>query len=164
MKEAIMSDRFLEADEALQALIQELERFKSSSEHLRLTRDSVEQLLGSTQALTGKAGELLGRGEQQLDAMATLADGTEQRVQLVVKEQQALAESFRSTLSAVLDRLNAAESKLGAVEARLTKQVEPVLGEVHGLARANRRLLVLVLILTLVSAGLGGYLVWLTIQ
>ena len=74
-----MSDDLLQADEALHALIQELERFKSASERLTLADDRIGALLQSVEQLVGLSADLSTRSADQLKAMRDLSADIETR-------------------------------------------------------------------------------------
>jgi DNA repair exonuclease SbcCD ATPase subunit len=168
-----MSDNFLEMDEALQSLTEELQRFRSSTAQIDAARADVSQLLTSIQQQTKLTADLLARSGQQLDAMTKLSDITQTGLGQVTQQQQESAAATearfngltqalvdqQSVLAKVTGKLDINESEVARINTTLANEVQPKLAEVEGVARFGRNLLWFAVLLAVANVAISGYLV-----
>ena len=116
-KELTMSDRFLETDELLQSLINQLEKFKSASQQLSLAEDNVGEILDSCGELLSLCEYLIAHSKKQIDIASKLAQDTEHRTNLIIDAQQASMSITQGKLDAFA---SLAEKKLNTLAYALT--------------------------------------------
>ncbi len=110
-----MSDSFLETDEILQALVLELEKFKTSSEQLALAEENTGDLLSACNELVELCKHLIERNKQQLDETVQLARDTEERHNLVIDAHQESTASTKEKLNALATTLTTNERIINGV-------------------------------------------------
>jgi hypothetical protein len=168
-----MSDSFLETDEILQALVLELEKFKSSSEQLTLAEENTGDLLSACNELVELCKHLIERNKQQLDETVHLAHDTEERHNLVIDAHHASTASTKENLNAlattlatnervingIVDILDKRGKQLDTVESRLHHEVEPLLQRIQSTAGLTRVLTYILLLMGVANGAAVLYII-----
>ena len=127
-----MSDSFLETDDAIHALLEELQKFKSSSEQFSLTDSNVTELLKATEHLSSRSAEVAEQGRKS-------SEETNSRLVHIIDHQQSLTDSIIQTLK---------------------RDILPAVEETQRLGRSNRTTAIVLLILIVANLALSVYIVW----
>jgi hypothetical protein len=116
-----MSDSFLETEQTLHQMMEELERFRAASEQLTLTRDGIANLMDSTKRLTGRTTSVIEKGEQQLTEISRLTNDSEQRISAVIGKQESLANDIERQLKNALQQISDLDQRLRSMDRQQTE-------------------------------------------
>lgn len=171
-----MPDQFLEVDEVLQALTDELSRFKSSTEQLSLSRKSASDLIDSIRKQSELTAELARRSSIQLEAMTMLTQVTEASVGQLTQQQRELAATIeerfehiqsalaeqQTTLALITGKLEDNETRIHEIDKMLNDEIIPGIEEVEDRVISDRHLIWSILLLMLANFVVCGFILILT--
>ena len=167
--------------------MEELKTFKAASEQLALTGDHVAQVLHSTEQLISLSNTALAQSREQTKTASQLVADSDQRFQWLKTQHQAATETLDQTLHneirPLLDKslearrswrdrseqginrvIEAQRTAAETTAKTLQQDIQPTLGGIRRLARVQRMLILIVLVLLIGNLGLGAWLVQLLMQ
>lgn len=170
-----MAVDFLEADKAIEALLEELKKLKTTSQQLQEAGAAAVTVVAAAEKVTDVSANVISNGARQLDAVAQLTAGSEHQFATAINKMAELSANVEQHVRATLE---ASAKQAAELETRITEAIQDQqdfageindfihsdlvrrYDEIRRLANVNRWILAITLALTLVNVSA---LVWFTI-